>query len=156
MTDAITHIEDINTDTLTGDVRDLILVEMRDSKDHKPWTERGEQEQIDMIDRAERFACALVAKVVREVAIMGRPSVTVQIKKWEVGEGLKIAAEGVASQDNAITLLNGGKIAHIVFGDIEDFRGERAPAAYTRDQGSLDLEHDEDEVVFDNTPAAAA
>lgn len=152
----ITDVDLIDTGTMTGDVRDLLLQEMRDTKDHRPWTERSEDEQDAMIDRADRFACALVAKIVREVAILGRPSVTVQIKKWEVGDALKIAAEGVVSEENATTLLHGGKIAHIVFGDIDDFRGERAEILPVRDQGALDLEHDEDGVVFDNTNAAAA
>lgn len=151
----VTSIEDIETDTLVGDVKDLLLQEMRDAKDHRPWTERSEDEQDAMIDRADRFATALIAKIVREIAIMGRPSVTVQIKKWEVGEGLKIAAEGVASEGNAITLLHGGKIAHLVFGDISEFKGERGELKATPDQGDL-IEHDEDGVVFDNTSAAAA
>lgn len=149
----IEDIDLIDTSTLTGDVRDLILQEMRDSKDHRPWTERNEDDQDAMIDRADRFATSLVAKIVREVAILGRPSVTVQIKKWEVGDALKIAAEGVVSEQNATTLLHGGRIAHIVFGDIDDFKGERAEIKAVPDQG--DLEYDEDGVVFDNTSAAA-
>ncbi len=148
----VTSIEDIETDTLVGDIRDLLLQEMRDAKDHRPWTERNEDEQDAMIDRADRFATSLVAKIVREIAIMGRPSVTVQIKKWEVGEGLKIAAEGVASEGNAITLLHGGKVAHLVFGDISEFKGERGEIIAAPDQPVL---HDEDGVVFDNTQAAA-
>ena len=149
----IEDIDLIDTSTLTGDVRDLILQEMRDAKDHRPWTERNEDDQDAMIDRADRFATSLVAKIVREVAILGRPSVTVQIKKWEVGDALKIAAEGVVSEQNATTLLHGGKIAHIVFGDIDDFKGERAEIKAVPDQG--DLEYDDDGVVFDNTSAAA-
>lgn len=151
----VTNIEDIETDTLVGDVKDLILQEMRDAKDHRPWTERNEDDQDAMIDRADRFAVSLVAKIVREVAIMGRPSVPVQIKKWEVGDNLKIAAEGVPTEGNAITLLHGGKIAYLVFGGVEDFKGERGELKATPDQGSLDVEHDDDGVVFDNTAAAA-
>lgn len=152
----IQSVDDIDTSTMTGDVRDLILGEMRDAKDHKPWTERNEDEQDAMIDRATRFADRLIAKLVREIAVMGRPSVTVQIKEWKVGDALKIAAEGIVSEHNATTLLHGGKIAHIVFGGIEDVRGERGPATATPDQGALELEHDEDGVVFDNTEAGAA
>ena len=36
-----------------------------------------------------------------------------------------------------------------------DAEAARIEAAYTKDQGALDLEHDEDGVVFDNTKAAA-
>ncbi|WGM47689.1 hypothetical protein KOAAANKH_02571 [Brevundimonas sp. NIBR10] len=148
----VTSIEDIETDTLVGDVKDLILQEMRDAKDHRPWTERNEDDQDAMIDRADRFATSLVAKVVREIAIMGRPSVTVQIKEWKVGDALKIATEAIASEGNAMALLHGGKIAHLVFGDIAEFKGERAEIVAVPDQADL---HDEDGVVFDNTKAAA-
>jgi len=148
---AVTDVEDIDTTTMTGDVRDLILQEMRDAKDHKPWTERSENDQYDMIDRAERFAERLVTDLVRKLAVRDCPNVPVEIEKWEVGKGLKVVMTAIDSEDNVTALMHGGKFAHVVFTNLDDVRGERGKIKPTPDQA--ELLHDEDGVVFDNTEA---
>lgn len=148
----ITDIETIQTETLVGDVRDLILQEMRDAKEGLPWTTRTERQQAEMIDRADRFAKGVIAKIVNLVAAGDNPAVPVTIKKWEVSDELKVALTGAASTTNIVTMMDGGGVGFLVFADKEPFNGEREPVRPAKDQGTLPG-HDEDGVVFDNTPA---
>jgi Holliday junction resolvase RusA-like endonuclease len=97
-------IEDLKTDTLLGDVRDLILQEMRDAKNALPWTTRSEKEQGEMIDRADRFAGNLIAKVVNLVAAGNNPAIPVTVKQWTVSDELKIALTGAASHLNVTNM----------------------------------------------------
>lgn len=143
--------EAFQTTTLIGDVRDLILQEMRDAKDALPWTVRSEKDQAAMIDRADRFAHNLVRRCVEVIAAEGRPAVSVLIEKWEVGKGLKLVAKGVDTEENVTAMMHGGKAAYVVFGAIDAFDGEREPIQPAPDQGQL-LD-DDDGPVFDQTDA---
>ena len=70
-----------------------------------------------MIDRADRFATNLIARLVNLVAAGDNPAVPVAVKKWEVGDGLKVALTGAASPDNITTMMEGGGIGFLVFAD---------------------------------------
>jgi hypothetical protein len=142
--------EALQAPTLVGDVRDLVLQEMRDAKDALPWTTRTEKQQQEMIDRVDRFARNLVASVIQVVASEGRPSVSVLIEKWEVSKGLKLVAKGVDTEENISTMMHGGKSAFIVFGQLKVFEGEREPVRPAPDQPELG---DDDDTVFDQTDA---
>lgn len=133
----VKKIEDLKTDTLLGDVRDLILQEMRDAKNALPWTTRSEKDQREMIDRADRFAGNLIAKVVNLVAAGDNPAIPVTVKKWTVSDELQIALSTAASHANVSTMIDGGLIGFLVFADKEPFQGEREPVQAAKDQPSL-------------------
>lgn len=130
-------IEDVKADTLVGDVRDLILQEMRDAKEALPWTTRTEKQQADMIDRADRFARNVVARVVNLVASGNNPAVPVTVKQWTVSDELKVQLSGAASHSNVTSMLDGGQIGYLVFADKEPFQGEREPVQPAKDQPDL-------------------
>lgn len=133
----VKSIDDVKADTLVGDVRDLILQEMRDAKEALPWTTRSEKQQAEMIDRADRFAQTIIAKVVNLVAVGNNPSVPVTIKEWKVTDELKVALVGAANLQNMHCMIDGGAIGFLVFADKEPFQGEREPVKPTPDQGDL-------------------
>ena len=123
----IQSVEDIKADTLFGDVRDLILQEMRDAKNALPWTTRTENEQADMIDRADRFARNLITRVVNIIAAGNNPAIPVSVKQWTVSDELKVQLTAAASHSNVTTMIDGGTIGFLVFADREPFEGEREP-----------------------------
>lgn len=133
----VKSIDDVKADTLVGDVRDLILQEMRDAKEALPWTVRSEKQQGEMIERADRFARGIVARVVNLVAAGNNPAVPVSVKQWTVSDELKIQLSGAASHVNVTAMIDGGNIGFLVFADKEPFQGEREPVKPTPDQGNL-------------------
>lgn len=142
----VKSVDDIKADTLVGDVRDLVLQEMRDAKEALPWTVRTEKQQAEMIDRADRFARTLVSKVVNAVAAGNNPAVPVTIKEWKVTDELKVALVGAATLQNMHSMIDGGSIGFLVFADKEPFQGEREPVKPTPDQADLiDDGSDEDD-----------
>ncbi len=145
-------VEAIQAPTLVGDVRDLLLQEMRDVKNALPWTSRGESEQRDMIDRAGRFAQDLVRQIIDKVAATEHPSVRCMIDSWTVKDGIKIMAKAVTTPDNIMALSEGTDALLLVFVSADSFGGERAPITPLPDQGNL-LDGDDDGPVFDNTPS---
>lgn len=133
----VKSIEDVKADTLVGDVRDLVLQEMRDAKEALPWTVRSEKQQAEMIDRADRFARNIISKVVNLVAVGDNPAVPVTIKEWKVTDELKVALVGAATLQNMHSMIDGGSIGFLVFADKEPFQGEREPVKPLPDQGDL-------------------
>lgn len=139
----VKSIEDVKADTLVGDVRDLVLQEMRDAKNALPWTTRTEKEQAEMIDRADRFSRNIVSKIVNLVAVANNPAVPVTVKQWTVSDELKVALTGAASHQNVTNMIDGGMIGFLVFADKEPFQGEREPVQPAKDQPDL-LDGDEE------------
>ena len=140
------RVHDINSvqgETLVGDVRDLVLQEMRDAKEALPWTVRSEAQQAEMIERCSNFAYNLVAKVVNLVAQGSNPSIPVSVDQWTVKDGLKVVLKSQASPDYVQTMIDGGKLAFLVFADKEPFDAEREPIQPVRDQPDMFPEDDE-------------
>lgn len=133
----VKSVEDVKSDTLVGDVRDLILQEMRDAKNALPWTTRSEKEQAEMIDRADRFSRSIIAQVVNLVAAGDNPAIPMTVKKWTVSDELQVALSGAASHLNVTNMIDGGNIAFLVFADKEPFDGEREPVKPAPNQPDL-------------------
>jgi hypothetical protein len=140
----VKSVDDVKADTLVGDVRDLVLQEMRDAKEALPWTTRSEKQQAEMIDRADRFARNIVAKIVNLVAAGDNPAVPVTIKEWKVTDELKVALVGAATLSNLNAMIDGGAIGFLVFADKEPFSGEREPVQPAPEQPDLIHPDDED------------
>lgn len=149
----VLSIEDIKAETLVGDIRDLLLQELRDAKNTLPWTLRGEKEQREAIDRVNTVARNLVTQVVHRVAAQGEKSIRCQVKKWQVKDGIQIQVDAIEHTENILTLCEGGKLASLIFSDPEAFEGERAPITAAPDQSRMfgGDENDGDGPVFDNT-----
>lgn len=130
----VTAPDAIKSETLIGDVRDLLLQEARDAKDGLPWPQRGEKAQEEFIDRVDRFSRHLVEQIVQRVAARGERSIGVQIKQWRVKDGIQIQVDAHTSLETITALAESGNAGRLVFTDIEQFVGERAPVRPSPDQ----------------------
>ena len=148
----VKNTDAIQAPTLVGDVRDLLLQEMRDTKNALPWTTRSEKEQREMIDRADRFARDLVTKAISVVAAAECPSIRVKIDSWTVKDGIKIVTKAFTTPDNVAALSDGTDTPLLVFVSLDDVGGERGTISPAPDQPRLG-DDDDDGPVFDRTDA---
>lgn len=136
----------IARETATGDVRDLLLREIKHAKlGATPWAQMTEEQQRSTIDRCQQFGDALVARVARIVAADGRMAIdgyvdATNIKDTKDGPVLRVAIHSARTERNmgALGMAVGGMVA-ILVQDIQPYRGERAPARPDPDQPDLGL-----------------
>jgi hypothetical protein len=136
----------IARETATGDVRDLLLREIKHAKlGAVPWAKMSEEQQRSTIDRCQQFADAMVSRVARIVAADGRMAIdgyvdATNIKDTKDGPVLRVAIHSARTERNmgALGMAVGGTVA-ILVQDIQPYRGERAPARPDPDQPNLDL-----------------
>ena len=153
----ITRIPEMQARTLVGDVRDFILQEARDTKNGLPWSQRGEAEQNEMIERADRFARELVRQTVDLIASENYPSFQCLPDGWTVKDGLKITLKASATRDNIDAMSSASENSlFLVFAPTQAFGSARAAVRAVPDQGALELERStSEEVVFDRTSAGS-
>lgn len=148
-------IDEAKANTLYGDIRDLLLQEIRDGQS-KPWTDRPEVEQWDVIERVDKFSTNLIRKVCAAVAEAEFASIRVLIDSFTVKKGLKIVLTASDTKE-AVDALIAGKGAFLVFADPEAYMKARAALGPAPDQPTLDLgEGGDDGPVFDATDAGAS
>jgi hypothetical protein len=120
--------EDLNTDTLRGDIRDRILAEFK----HVPnaWPKLAESEQDRLISRAQDIAGELVRKAVDLIAERGLPALPIEVGKITVdGGACKGNFECYADDENLLRIRHlQGKRAMFVLASPDAFNGERKPA----------------------------
>lgn len=126
-------------ETLTGDVRDVLLTHVRSMQD--PWSKMSEEAQQDKIDAIEACAEDIVR---RAVAIISRRTfevISVKIADFTVKGGeVKGKFGALVSEQNVVSLSDHqGKSALIVLTDYSDFFGEKAPAVADADQPDLPI-----------------
>jgi hypothetical protein len=115
-----------NADTLRGDIRDMILDELK--RLPKPWQQMSESEQRRAIDGAGYVASELVRKTVLLVAHEGFPHLVTSIKKYGVEKGMKVELTTIDSVDNITKLAeHGTREAILVLAQMSKFMGERRP-----------------------------
>lgn len=121
-------------ETLTGDIRDTILNDMRDRKTGGlPWTLRGEADQADIIDRVTRLSESIVARAVGIIAAGGRKTIHAKLNKITIKDGIKAEIELNKTDEQCHTLFDSqGAMVMIVIADPEPFTAERAPVPITK------------------------
>lgn len=128
--------------TLTGDIRDLILQELR-SPIKKPWEKLSESEQRDIIYRVAHVAESIVQRTVVLVASGGRRSIQAKLKSVTVKDGIEAKLEMSQFDAQRHELMDAtGSTVVVAFSDASEFRGERAPARPSKDEPAL-FEDDE-------------
>lgn len=128
----------IARDTLTGDIRDIILTDMKDRKTSLPWNLRGEEAQQQIIDQVTRFAEGIVTRAVQIVASGGRKVIRAQLTKVTVKDGIKAELELLKSDEQRHQLMDSvGTSVMVVIADPEIYQGDREPVTPTRDQPEI-------------------
>lgn len=122
--------------TLTGDIRDAIL-DWRKAMG-KPWAACNEDEQSDEIHRARDIAEQMVQKACTIIASQGKKAMQGTLESVSVKDGIKAVIKLSKTDEQRHNLIDSqGHLISMVFADSEPFKGERAPAEPTPDQGSL-------------------
>ena len=125
--------------TLSGDIRDMILMHMRDMK--VPWAMLNESEQADKISAASKAGEHCVRECLATIAKNKLPSLAVSVGAYKVDKALEIKLGASPSVSN-ITLLaeHGTGGAVLILAEASDYFGQRAPAKPAKDQPALPLE----------------
>lgn len=128
MSDESTKTTELDTTTLSGDIRDAVLTEFKHLA--KPWQTMTEEEQQRCIDRAEYIGRDLVRRAVDLVAMRGLPALAITVGKFtcEASE-MKGTFEAYASDENLLRIRHlCDRRAMFVLADPEEYLGERKPA----------------------------
>lgn len=128
----------IALETLTGDLRDAILTNMRSME--TPWSLLSEAKQQDKIDAAVKMAEDLVRRATELIAAKGFDHVLVKIGKMVIAEKgfVQSSIECAKSEENVVHLM-ARQNAHaiLILGDPADYFGEREAAKPDPDQPEL-------------------
>jgi hypothetical protein len=124
--------------TLSGDIRDALLMHVRSIK--VPWTMLAEDEQQMAIDAISTTAESAVRRIVGLVATGDMPHVVGKVQKFTVKTDLKIELQVANLVTNICALAeHGSGNAVLVLADADQFLGERAPAKPDPDQPPLPM-----------------
>ena len=130
-----------NPETLTGDIRDVLLTHVRSM-------DRGcqglsEDEQRDKVYAMTEAAGRLVRRAIATIAHRGFPHITVSVGKFTVDKGVKIEVGAAQTVENIEKLAVHGKgMAIMVLCEASAFFGEQQPAAIDKDEPGLPLADD--------------
>lgn len=125
----------IARETLTGDIRDIMLNDMKDRKTSLPWNLRNEAAQQELIDQVTRMAESIVTRTVKIVAAGGRRTIQAHLKKITVTDSIKVEIELSKMDQQRHDLIDAtGASVLIVVADAEIYEGERAPVTAKPDQ----------------------
>lgn len=128
-------------DTLTGDIRDMLLTHIRSME--TPWSKLSESKQRDRIQAADEAAKNLVRGAVQVVANKGFPHLLVSTGKWTVKDGIKLEVLAAGTVENITDLAeHDGAAAVLVLCDAKQFYGEEAAAKPAPDQPDLPIHGD--------------
>lgn len=127
---------DLDTETLSGDVRDALLTHVRDMK--VGWQFLSEREQGERIAAIERCSETLVRQAVSLVANFQFPNLSVEVGVVKIDKGLEIKLGAISTIANITHLAEHGKArAVLVLCDPDIFFGEKAEAKPDPDQTNL-------------------
>lgn len=133
-------IKAFGAETLFGDVRDVILSQVRTMED--PWSKLSEDAQMARIDNAARTAEFVVRQAVGLVAKAGFPHMPVLVKDFTVKGGLVKGKFETGVNDSSVLLLSENQEARavLVLADPDRFMGEAAAAKPDADAPELPLD----------------
>lgn len=133
-----TEALDLQVDTLTGDIRDVLLGHLRDMK--VGWSMMGERDQRAKIGVMERAAEDLVRRVVNVVSGTQYPEIEATVGPVKLDKGVEIKLATVDTVENITALAKHGKArAVLILVDPKIFYGEREPAKADPDEPSMDM-----------------
>lgn len=132
------EIDDLKLETLSGDIRDVLLMTIRDLK--RPWSMLTAEEQSDVANRMEMASKELVRKSVRLMTDFEFPRAVVtmgEVKiKGEKGIEAKITCTNI-EHNRTVLGEHVGDMVLMLMVDSEQFMAERQPVEITPDQPEL-------------------
>lgn len=140
------EIVTLTVTSLVSNVRDMLLMKIRNDKAKKVWSKMNEQEQAREIELAQDFSRTLVQTVASIVATRGSANIRALLDNFKVKDGtIIVTAKGLAD-DSALVALNhvGKKALNITVVDVDQFDEVRKPAEPDPDQATM-FNHDEED-----------
>ncbi len=140
------EVTDLHIDTLSGDVRDAMLMRIRDMK--RPWSMLTEEEQLDVANGLDQAAKDLVRKSVRVLSGWDFPRAVVKLQDVKIIGGDKARIDGkiechnIAENRDVLGEHVGENMILIAVGST-NFMGEQAPPDIDPDQPELPDQGDE-------------
>lgn len=132
------EIDDLKLETLSGDIRDVLLMTIRDLK--RPWSMLTAEEQSDVANRMEMASKELVRKTVRLMTDFEFPRAVVtmgEVKiKGEKGIEAKITCTNI-EHNRTVLGEHVGDMVLMLMVDADQFMAERQPVEITPDQPEL-------------------
>lgn len=150
-----TETLDLQAETLSGDIRDMLLTHIRSME--TPWSKLSEDQQRDRIEACATAGRDLVRKSVKLVAHRGFAHMPITLKDWTVKDGiqLKVAAADTVEE---ITKLAEHRSGHalIVFASSSAFLGARSEPEPEPDQPEIEFDPETGEVEGDGNATEAS
>lgn len=151
---------EVQRETLTGDVRDLLLDFVKHYNEALPFNALSENKQLAIVERIDRYASELIEEAVGIVAADGRESVRMAVKTIGQSEKGEIIAK-LRCSFNADTwaMLGSASTVELVIADSRAYQGERRSKFkhISRDQKSMFSDEEGDDSretpVMDQTDA---
>lgn len=133
-------IPEMQIESLAGDLRDAMLMRVRDIK--RPWSMLTEEEQRDLANGMELASRQLVRGAVRLLTAWDWPRAVVHLGEIKIVGGDKSRIEGKIVADNIEVNRNTlgdhvNSTVMLVMVDPETFMGEKGPAEVDPDQPEL-------------------
>lgn len=129
---------DLVAATLTGDVRDALLGQIRTLQ--KPYAKCTYDEQSDIIAHATKVATNLVERAVNLIAAEGRKAMVGQLMKIQLKDGIQCQVNFSKQDEMRHELFDAqGMAVMLVIADASAFVGEAAPAKADADQAVIPL-----------------
>jgi hypothetical protein len=143
-------LEDMAAETLSGDLRDVMLTHIRSMQ--TPWSKMSEQAQADKIYAVSNATETIVRRAVAIIAAQGHEPMFGRITKFTVKDEIKAELVCSSSVSNIEKVAeNIGQPAIIIFASPEQFVGQKAEAVPDKDQPEIPFDDEgEDE---DDQPA---
>ena len=153
MSDSEESVVDLATETLSGDLRDVMLTHIRAME--TPWSKLSERDQQDKIYAIENATADIVRRAVRMIAADGRDTIEVKVEKFTVKDTIKMETIANVIVENIERLAeNRGQSAILTFVSAADYIGERSAAKPDPDEPGLGLDDEDDGNVGDHEEAA--
>lgn len=145
----------IDVDTLSGDMRDILLPYFRNAR--KPWPQMSADEQSMFNEGVDKACRDLVRQAVSALVAVDHAKCVVRIGDLKIigGERSRIEAKITAPNIHEYREILGeavGDQALLLMIDSDHFMGERAPAPVTPDQATLPIDPP-DEAPFEDSEA---
>lgn len=139
---------DLASETLSGDLRDVLLTHIRSME--TPWSKMSERLQNDKIYAMEKAATDIVRRAVHMIAADQRDVIEVNVAKFTVADKIKMEVIGNVTTPNIEQLAdNRGRAAMLIFVSPADYFGQREAAKGEPDQPDLPIDGEDGETDDD-------
>lgn len=134
----------IARETMTGDLRDVLLNFLKHEKNPLPWNMQTEDQQSALIEKVTNACQIAVERAVKTIAADGRKAIICMLDQVKVKDGIKAVLKLSKEDEQRHALMDSqGSTVLLVVADIESYTGERKAALPEPNQNRLPMD-DED------------